>query len=271
MRILQKKEVNLQTLEERQAIVAKLTAMDDVLFEKLVEDKETSQEMLRTFLQNKTLKIETNIPQMHIRNIDNRSIEMDLMCTDDNDNHFAVEMQKADNDDHIRRVRYHASNIDTRLAEAGSTFANIPDLYMIYVTKNDFLKGKKTVYHVERKLAETGKLVYNGINEIYVNSEINDGSEIATYMKLLKSTNDYDEHFPITSKRIRYFKQTNEGVNTMCDLVEQYAQKQAKEIQKNDILILISTLRKHGISDKTILDNIMESYHLTHEVALSYM
>ncbi len=204
---------------------------------------------------------------MHIRNIGSKSIVMDLLCSSDTQSYFAVEMQKADDDDHIKRVRYNASNIDTRFAEQGIDYKELSDIYMIYITKNDFLHGNKTIYHVERRLAETGQLVYNGINEIYINAKIDDESEIAGYMNLVKSTGYHDKRFPHLSNRIHYFKHTNEGVRTMCDLVEEYAKKRADEVIKKSVTML----RKHGIKDTEIVNDIMENYQLTREAALSYM
>ena len=43
------------------------------------------------------------------------------------------------------------------------------------------------MYYIDRILRETGKVVYNGANEIYVNAEIDDGSDIAELTKIFKS------------------------------------------------------------------------------------
>ena len=156
-----------------------------------------------------------------------------MLCEDSTGKHYQVEIQKADDDDHIKRVRYNASNVDTSITEKGIEYKDMPDLYMIYVTKNDFLNGNKTIYHVERRLAETGKLVYNGINEIYINAKVDDGTLLADFMKLIKQSNRYnDERFPKTTKRLEFLKETQEGVNNVCDLVNNYAKEYAEEYAK---------------------------------------
>ena len=91
-------------------------------------------------------------------------------------------------------------------------------------------KGKKTVYHVDQIIRETGMQLENGHKVIYVNTKIDDGSDIAQLMHLFKDTDAYDfEKFPKCSNRKKQFKMTEEGEAGMCDLVEEYAQKVARE------------------------------------------
>lgn len=40
--------------------------------------------------------------------------------------------------------------------------------------------------HVDHVLRETGDIVDNGFHEIYVNTEIDDGTNVAAFMKVLK-------------------------------------------------------------------------------------
>ena len=53
-------------------------------------------------------------------------------------------------------------------------------------------------------------------------------------MQYFKHSNGPHPKFKKLSERVNYLKETNEGVNEMCDIVEEYAQekvnKQAKEM-----------------------------------------
>jgi len=51
--------------------------------------------------------------------------------------------KKGDYDDHQKRVRYIGSNVDTRITEKGIDFKDIPDVYVIYLTKFDVFGKKK--------------------------------------------------------------------------------------------------------------------------------
>jgi len=211
----------LDNFKERKALVARLNLVDDIFFEKVAEDKEACEEILQTILAMPSLQILKSETQKFIRNVGTRSVRLDLWCKDALGRLFNVEMQKANDDDHIRRVRYYCSNLDTVSTEEGKEFSELPEIYIIYITRSDFLKGHKTIYHVERRLAETDKLVYNGINEIYVNTAVDDGSEIAELMQFFAHSNEYNDKFPKVVSRVRYFKEERQGVEKMCDLVDE--------------------------------------------------
>ena len=77
------------------------------------------------------------------------------------------------------------------------------------------------MYHVDRIVRETGNLADNGFAEIYVNAEVDDGSDVALLMDIFTEDNAYDDtRFPATSSRKRRFKTTEEGVSEMCEVIE---------------------------------------------------
>lgn len=277
----------MQTFEEKQAFVQSLNMIDDVFFFKMVEDRDVCEEMLQVLLSMPTLRVVKHEPQRVLRNIGNKGVCLDLLCNDGTDTEFAVEMQKADDDDHIKRVRYIVSNLDTLATEQGTKYKDVPDIYAVYITKNDFLHGGKTVYHVEERLAETGQIVYNGINKIFINAKIDDGSDIAEYMNLIKHTNGHHKKFSKASNRAKFFKETPEGVNIMCDIVENYAKMKVDEATKKvtaevtakvtaeeriaGIRKLVSTCRELGAQDCDIVAKVAEKYNISQEAALAYM
>lgn len=70
----------------------------------------------------------------------------------------------------------------------------------------------KAVYHVDEVVRETKDTVYSGLSEIYVNTKIDDGSDVAELMKIFTEVEAYDfEKFPKTSKRKAQFKNSVEG------------------------------------------------------------
>ena len=215
-----------QTLQE---IVAQLTGMDDVFFFKLAEDKGFCEELLQVVLENKDLKIVEHKPQAVLRNIKGRSVTLDLKCVDENGVIFGVEIQKQDNDNHQKRVRYNMASIDTAESEKGVKFDELKDIYEIYISKFDLFGRNKTVYHIDRVIRETQEVVNNGTHEIYVNTKVDDGTEIAEYMQMLKmSTLPDNPKFPRLCEMFKNIK-TGMGDGVMCDLVQAYAEEYAKE------------------------------------------
>ena len=135
-------------------------------------------------------------------------------------------MQKADDDNHVRRVRYNTSCVTANITEPGTKFEKVPDVIGIYISKFDMFKSGKTVYHIDRVIRETGEVQDNGLQEIYVNTNIDDGSDIAELMRIFKENDAYDfEKFPKVSGRKKQFKESEGGDETMCDLVGNYAKE----------------------------------------------
>ncbi|MBQ2410710.1 MAG: PD-(D/E)XK nuclease family transposase [Selenomonadaceae bacterium] len=197
-----------------------LNPIDDALFVKMAESLKVCQEMLRIFLRDNQLIVLDNVPQSIVKNLQGRSCILDLKCRLSSGKIVHIEVQKADDDDHQRRVRYNSSLLTSNIADPGTKFRDIPDVISVFISKFDVFKRGKAVYHVERIIKETGDKVYNGTQEIYINAEIDDNSDIAKLMKVFVEDSYYDDKFPATSERKRIFKTTEEGVNEMCEVIE---------------------------------------------------
>lgn len=208
--------------EKYVARVRKMNPIDDDFLRKMAEDKDFCQEVIRTILDESHLVVEEVQSQNEIKNLQGRSVILDAHCVTRDGVHLNVEVQKSDDDDHQRRVRYNAACVTANITEPGSKFKNVPEVCVIYITKNDFLKKGKTTYHVDRVLRETGDVVHNGFTEIYVNAYVKDGSPTSRLMTIFTEDNAYDDtNFPSTSKRKRYFKENEKGVNEMCAIMQE--------------------------------------------------
>lgn len=210
-------------------IVRQLNIIDDTLFEKMAENIDFCEEVISTVMEQ-AVKVKKVIPQNSIRNLQGRSVVLDALCETEDGKEFNVEVQKADDDNHVKRVRYNTSCITANITEPGTKFENVPDVTGIYISKFDMFKSGKTVYHIDRVIRETGEVQENGLHEIYVNAKIDDGSDVAELMRIFKEPDTYDfKKFPKVSGRKKQFKEGEGGNETMCDLVENYAKKKAAE------------------------------------------
>ena len=64
-------------------------------------------------------------------------------------------------------------------------------------------------------------MVDNGFTEIYVNTRVKDGSPTSELMTVFTQDGAYDEEkFPATSRRKRYFKEDQKGVEEMGEIME---------------------------------------------------
>lgn len=231
--------------------VDELRPMDDILFHKLSENRNFCEELLRCILNKPDLIIIENIPQRSLKNIHGRSVILDLLCQDAEHNYYNVELQRSNQDNHQRRVRYNGASIDTFIMEKGSRFKELPDVYVVYISDFDIFKGGKTCYCIKRSIHETDEVVCNGFHEIYINAENDDGSEIAALMSIFQSTDmEYDSRFPGICDAIRYYRR-GKGRGVMCEAVE----KLAKEYAEEKIIQIAKNMIKNGFDLDSIAEN----------------
>ena len=219
----------MKITQEAEKVVDGLCLMDDTLFRVVAQDKEFCEEVLRVILQKEDLEVITVRVQKDLHHIHSHSVVLDVLCKDSHNKNYNIEVQQEDNDDHQRRVRYHAASVDTKMLEKGKKYADLPDLCVVYISSFDIFKKGKTTYHVDRTLRETKDVVDNGLYEVYVNTQIDDSSSIAGLMRVFKSTKPVqDERFQKVCEKLREYKE-GKGRNTMCKLVEDYANMRAAE------------------------------------------
>ena len=82
-------------------------------------------------------------------------------------------------------------------------------------------KGKLPLYHVDRVIRETGEVINNGFEEVYVNSVVDNGSDVSQLMKVFTEGDCYNDKFPKTSSIKRRYKETEGGIKEMSGLIEQ--------------------------------------------------
>ena len=256
------------TYDEQKASIARLNLMDNGFFQKVMQDTESCEEMLQILLQMPNLKVLTNQIERNIPNMTGHAVTLDLICEDDNGNIINVEVQKANDTNHQKRVRYNMACMDTLSIDKGKAYHELPDLYVIFISSFDLFKLRQTTYRIRRVIEDTTHYVENGTHEIYVNTKVDDGSDIAQLMQYFKNSNGIHPLFPKLSSQIHYYKETPEGVTTMGDVWEEYADekvaKQAKEMAiallKKNIMTLaeIAELTKLSIEEV----NALQQEHL---------
>ena len=149
-----------------------------------------------------------------------------------------------DYDDHLKRARFNASVITAKESSPGDRFEDILELYIVYISEFDFFKGEKTIYHVDKILRETGLVVDDGLHEIFVNTVINDGTDIADLMACFTKKEVKNPKFPKLSNEVQRLKTTEGGTSAVCDVVKKYVEEarmaQERETRLNCLAEMIS-------------------------------
>ena len=232
----------MQSYEEQKARIARLNLMDDQFFQKVAENPECCEDILRIILQMPDLHVISNQIERTIPNVTNKSVKLDLICEDADGNIFNVEVQKANDTDHQKRVRYNMACVDTLSAEKGTDYADLPDVYVIFISAFDIFKQGKTIYHIHRVIEETGDIVTNGTHEIYVNTAIDDGSDIAKLMQYFKNSTGIHPLFEKLSSQVYYYKETPGGeqhLKSVWDEVREEGLKEGRKEERKEMAIAL--------------------------------
>lgn len=73
----------------------------------------------------------------------------------------------------FKRTRYYQSGIDMSILEKGKPYHGLPDVTVIYLTKEDFIGDKRGCYNIYRKPEgqDVTMRLENGLHEKYYNLE----------------------------------------------------------------------------------------------------
>ena len=215
-------ETLMGTFEQKRELVRSFTMFDDDFFAVVMEDKAAAQEVLRVLTGIEDLTVLDVKTQYSIRNFDTHSVVLDALAEDSQHRVYNMELQVSDRDDHQKRMRYYQANIDISYLDKGKSYEELPEVYLIYMTKFDLFKMGRTKYTIRRIIDETNTLVDNGIHELYINAANHDGTAVAELMQFFTETGTRKQQFPELSNRIQYLKEEKKGVTHMCEAVRKY-------------------------------------------------
>ena len=232
--------------------IKKLRPIDDVFFEVFANDKPVCQEMLRTILQNDKLVVKEVNVQRDLRNLNGRSVRLDALCTLENGELCNIEVQRGDTDDHVKRAHYNGACAMLLNSEPGTKFEEIPTVYVIYITEFDNFNENETIYEITSIIKKSGTIVDTGMHLIFVNTKVDDGSDIADLMRCFMQTEVNEPKFPAFTDRMKFLKEDKKGEQIMGNVIKEYAEEYAKECDKNKTDKLILKALKNGFDEALI-------------------
>ncbi|RGU44576.1 PD-(D/E)XK nuclease family transposase [Coprococcus comes] len=229
--------------------------LDDDFMSKVFEDKECTKFLLQIILNRTDLKVITVHGQHDIKNLQGRSVRLDILAVDVEGRVYNIEIQRSDKGAEVKRARYNSSLIDANVTEPGEKYENLCESYVIFITENDTMKAGLPIYHIDRTVKETGELFGDESHIIYVNSQIKDESALGKLMHDFYCTDPKDMNYKILAERVRYFKEDEKGVATMCRVMEDMRNETAREerIAMAQRLLKLGKLSYEEIAETAVL------------------
>lgn len=125
--------------------------------QKVFEDKECAEVLLRAILKKKDLKVKDVHVQYDIKNLQGRSVRLDILATDESGKLYNVEVQRNNHGAVPKRAKYNSSLLDANITDAGEDYKNLAETYVIFITEGDIFGANKALYHIDRIVKETKK------------------------------------------------------------------------------------------------------------------
>ena len=202
---------------------------DDFLTKCFEGDTECIQLVLRIVLEMPDLIVVDVRTQVFVENLLNRSVRLDVLATDSTGRKFNIEIQRADRGAGRKRARYNSSMMDANLLQKGEDFEQLPETYVVFITEHDVMAKGLPLYEVERCILATGEKFEDGAHSIYVNGAYRDETPIGKLMHDFSCTDPADMHYGVLADRVRFFKESKEGVAIMCKAMEDMRNQTLRE------------------------------------------
>lgn len=189
---------------------------DDFMTKCFEENTEAVELVLRIVLNKPDIKVE----KYSMKNIQGRSLRLDIYATDSQRMRYNIEIQRADKGAGAKRARYNSSLIDSNILPAGFEVENLAETYVIFITENDVIGRNKPIYHIDRYIKETEEIFGDGSHIIYVNAAYRDDTELGKLMHDFSVTEPDDMNYKVLADAANYYKKDKEGIQTMCKAME---------------------------------------------------
>jgi len=214
----------LTTREARLAEARKFNLLSDVFMTEVLKDPEACQHVLRIIMGVSDLAVQKVKTQYVMTKLVSHGVRLDVVAEFEHEQICNIEIQRSETTDHARRTRYYVAMLDCEVLEKGKDYDEMPEVYIFYISETDIWKAGKTVYQVRKVLGEEGIGYEDGQHVIYINAEVDDGSEIAKLMQYFKHADPEDMSQGALSKRVHFLKCEKGGEEIMCEISERLYQ-----------------------------------------------
>ena len=207
--------------ERYKGVIKNFTLMSDIFMRNVFKQRECLEYVLQVIMEKQDLRVIDQIIQKDYKNLQGRSAIMDCVARDSEGKQFDVEIQQDNEGASPKRARYHSGLMDMNTLNPGQDFDELPESYVIFITRDDSLGYGLPIYHINKKIEEVNENFQDEAHIIYVNSRKQEDTELGRLMHDLHCKNADEMHSPVLAKRVHELKDTQEGVELMCHEMEQ--------------------------------------------------
>ena len=228
---------------------------DDFLTKCFEGDPKYIQLVLRIVLEMPDLEVVDVRTQVFVANLLDRSVRLDVLATDSTGRKINVEIQRSDKGAGRKRARYNSSMMDANLLRKGEDFDKLPETYVVFITEHDVLGKGKPLYRIGRYIFDTNESFDDGSHILYVNGAYRDETSIGKLMHDFSCTDPANMYYDVLAERVRFFKESKEGIAIMCKAMEDMRNESLQEGIQQGIRSMVLRMLETG---KYALEDIAE-------------
>ena len=259
-----------------------LTIRDAFMFAAVMSDPEICRKVLELALGIPISEVRIQTEKTMAYHSEYHGVRLDVYADDAEKRRFNVEMQVTLQKFLPKRSRYYHDQIDMDALLAGDSYENLPDTYVIFICDFDPFSDGLYRYSTGTYCRETGNLVNDGVETIYLNAHGKNRNdipeELLQFLDYVKNTgrkegvstiDPFVRHLQDTIDKIKL----NRGMEERYMLLEEMMRNEKREGKQECLLALleskfsVSSELKEKIISETDIDKINTWFQLSLKVS----
>lgn len=219
------------------------------------DDEDVTQLVLQIILGKDDLKVQEINTEKRLFNSQGKEGIVDVLATDEEGKIYNIEIQNDSSFAQPRRARFYNDLIDTNFLGEGASVDDLPENYVIFITRHDYFGDKEPKYFFQMtNRNDHSHVLEYGVNVVYVNGEYRGNDALGLLMEDFSCKNPNNMHYNKISKKVAKIKcmKEEDAVGmfgpVMDGMLEEQAEKTAIEIAKNMI-------KRQKYSEEEIAEN----------------
>ena len=207
--------------------IQKLRLMDDLLMRVALDGNIPAvQLILRIVLSKPELIVTELFVQSDVKMLISRGVRLDVKATDAHGGRYNIEIQRSDSGAHPKRARYHAALMDATFLKEGEDTDALTELWIIFITEQDYFRSGLPLYFIERTLTNVGNIPFQDDSHIvYVNGAYVGDDELGRLMSDFRTAEPERMHFKVLAESVRKAKSQEKGASKMSRVLEEMEQE----------------------------------------------
>ena len=211
--------------------IQRLRLIDDELMELVFDNNiEAAELLVHVILGRDDIKIISAKTQVTLKGL-MREVRLDILAVDDEGRKYNIEFQRKRKGAEPERARLNASMIDANSLDKGGDFTELPEVYVIFITEHDVLGAGLPLYTIEWRINETGEVFGCRSHIVYVNGDHRDAvTALGKLVHDIFCEKPDDMYNAALAERVRHFKEDEEGVKEVSEVMEKIRLATVKDI-----------------------------------------